>query len=75
MENKEVKDFLESLAELLDTELELKPEMELDAVGEWDSLSIVSFLDMVDLEYGKQMKVIDFKDAKTFDDLFKIVMK
>ena len=66
--------FLENMIDLLDTETEILPETHLDAIEEWDSLSIVSFLAMVDVEYGKTMRAAQFKDAQTIGDLYRLVM-
>ena len=67
--------FFENVADLLDTEQKIMPEMRLDSVGEWDSLTVVSFLAMVNVEYGKTMRVVDFAHAETFQDLYDIIMK
>lgn len=69
-----MEEFLEKVAELLELEGKIDPEMSLTGVEGWDSLSIVSFLAMVDIEYDKVLRVTDFKDAKTFGDLYKYVM-
>lgn len=69
-----MENFLENITELLDSTTTITPEMRLEEVGEWDSMNIISFLAMVDVEYGKTMKVADFKGAKTFGDLYTIVM-
>lgn len=67
-------DFLQKVEDILETEESLTADMELTAVENWDSLSIISFLAMVDIEYDKVMKFADFKEAKTFGDLYQLVM-
>ncbi len=67
--------FMENIIEILDVEQEITPETRLDSIEEWDSLSIVSLLAMVNVEYGKTMRMSDFKDAETFKDLFDIIDK
>lgn len=67
--------FLENIADILDTDKELQPDMRLDSVEGWDSLSVVSMLAMINVEYGKTMHVADFKGAVTFQDLYDIVQK
>ena len=65
--------FLKNVMEILDIEKKIEPETRLDAIEEWDSLSIVSLLAMVNVEYGKTMRVSDFKEAVTFQDLYDII--
>ena len=66
-------EFLEKVAELLEREDMIDPQEKLEDAEEWDSLTIISFLAMVDIEYDKQMKVADFKNAKTFADLYECI--
>ncbi len=70
-----MENFLKNIRNILDTEQELKPETRLDSIEEWDSLSVVSTLAMVNVEYGKIMKMSDFKEAVTFQDLYDIINK
>jgi Phosphopantetheine attachment site. len=70
-----MEDFLDKVAELLEMDQKIDPEMSLAGVEAWDSLTIISFLAMVDIEYEKVMKVADFKEAKTFADLYTYVME
>ena len=65
--------FLKNVMEILDIEKKIEPETRLDAIEEWDSLSIVSLLAMVNVEYGKTMRVSDFKEAVTFQYLYDII--
>lgn len=67
--------FLKNIMDILDTEQEVRPETSLDSVEEWDSLTIVSLLAMVNVEYGKTLRMSDFAGAVTFQDLYDIVMK
>lgn len=67
--------FLENIMDILDTEHKIEAETRLDTIEEWDSLSIISLLAMVNVEYGKTMRVADFKGAVTFQDLYDIIMK
>ncbi len=67
--------FMENIIEILDIDQEITPETRLDSIEEWDSLSIVSLLAMVNVEYGKVMRMSDFKGAETFKDLFDIIEK
>ena len=65
--------FLKNVMEILDIEKKIEPETRLDAIEEWDSLSIVSLLAMVNVEYRKTMRVSDFKEAVTFQYLYDII--
>ena len=67
--------FLKKVMDILDTEQEISAETRLDTIEEWDSLSVISLLAMVNVDYGKTMRVSDFKGAVTFQDLYDIIMK
>lgn len=67
--------FLANIADILDTDEKLQPDMRLDAVEGWDSLTVVSMLAMINVEYGKTMRYADFKGAVTFADLYDIIQK
>ena len=70
-----MENFLANIADILDAETELTPDMRLDTVEGWDSLTVVSMLAMINVEYGKTMRFTDFKGAVTFQDLYDIVQK
>lgn len=58
---------IELLAEILDVEPEeVKEDMELTEAGEWDSMAILSFIAMMDEEFGKEI------NGKTVKDLVKV---
>lgn len=67
--------FLALVEDLLETDRKLTADMEYTRTGEWDSLTIISFLAMINIEYNKTLRVADFKAAKTFSDLYEIVDK
>jgi acyl carrier protein len=67
------KQFLEKLTEILDTPVELNLEMSLEGLEEWDSLGMVSFVAMADVEFGKKIIFNDLKKAVTVNDLYLIV--
>lgn len=47
---------LELLSEILDTEPEeIREDMDLVEAGDWDSLAILSFIAMMDEEFGKEI--------------------
>lgn len=70
-----MENFLQKVMDILDTEQEISPETRLDTIEEWDSLSVISLLAMVNVDYGKTMRVSDFKGAVTFQDLYDIILK
>lgn len=67
--------FMEKLEEILDTEKELTPQTRLSEIEEWDSLSIISFLAMANVEYGKSLRKADFAGAETLQDLYDTIMR
>ena len=71
----ELKDFIENFANQFDDtdESEFKPETEFKEMEEWTSLIAFSEIVMVKNEYGVTLKGDDIRNAKTIEDLFKIV--
>ena len=64
-------DFLELLAETIDTESELSEEMTLDEVEEYDSIAVLSLMSMYD-DLGVKVSPSDFQELKTVADLVKL---
>lgn len=65
---------LELLAEILDLDAsELNPETRLEDIPEWDSIASLSFIAMVDEEFGKEIKGADIKQFKTLQDAMDIM--
>ena len=61
---------MELLAEILDVDVEeVTPEKEL-AEFTWDSIAILSFMAMMDEEFGKEVKGADVKKLVTVQDAF-----
>jgi len=59
---------LELLADILDVDTDaLTPEKEL-AEFDWDSVAILSFIAMMDEEFGKEMKGAEIKKFVTIQD-------
>ena len=61
-------EFLELLAETIDTEVELHEDLLLDEIEEYDSIAILSLMSMYD-ELGVKVSPSDFQDLKTVADL------
>lgn len=59
---------LELLADILDCDVEdLTPETELSSL-EWDSVAVLSFIAMMDEEFGKAVKGAEIKQLVTIQD-------
>ncbi len=67
--------FLELIDEIIEDDVELKPETEYRKLENWDSLMSISFLAMVNVEYGKTLRMADVKNTVTLADLYDVVMK
>jgi len=61
-------EFLELLAETMDTEEELDEKTSLDEIDEYDSIAVLSLMSMYD-EMRVKVTPNDFKDLKTVADL------
>ncbi len=60
---------MELLADILDVEVEeIQPELELSKMEEWDSIAVLSFIAMMDEEFGKEMKGSEIKQFVTVQD-------
>lgn len=63
----EMKEFIEKFAEAIeiDDASVLTPETEFRTLDEWDSLSYLSVIAMMDEEYECQIETAEFKQLKT----------
>ena len=62
----EIKEFIEKFAEAIDAEVEgLTAETEFRNLDEWDSVSYLSLIAMLDEEYDIQIEMPTFKTLKT----------
>lgn len=62
----EMNEFIEKFAEAVDMEAAgLTPETEFRTLDEWDSLSYLSVIAMMDEEYECQIETAEFKKLKT----------
>ena len=64
-------EFLEILAETIDTECELNEELLLDEIEEYDSIAILSLMSMYD-DFNIKVSPSDFQDLKTVADLINL---
>jgi acyl carrier protein len=68
------KAFIAAVAEILEIDpAPLTGEEKLDDIGNWDSLSVISFVAMVDSDLGQIVDAEKMKDAKTLNDLAALV--
>ena len=66
----ELEKKLELLADLLEFEIsEFSPETNLDDLEEWDSLAAISYVVMMDEEFGIVANPTDIKNFKTIQDI------
>lgn len=65
---------LELLAEMLEVETEdLSADMQLEDIDEWDSFARLSFMSLVDENFGKLITSADIKGLQTVADLLAIM--
>ncbi len=63
-------DFIEKFAEALDMDAAgLSVETEFRSLDEWDSISYLSVIAMMDEEYETQIENAEFKQLKTLGDI------
>lgn len=62
--------FIESLAEALEREGEIKMEDEFRTYDEWSSIAYLSVIAFMDDEYNTQIEEADFKKLRTVQDLY-----
>ncbi|MBE5923079.1 MAG: acyl carrier protein [Lachnospiraceae bacterium] len=62
------KDKIKILKEILDCESEITPETALSDLDEWDSVAILSFIAMMDDEFGKEVKGSVIRQFVTVQD-------
>ncbi|MGJ0290193.1 acyl carrier protein [Aliarcobacter cryaerophilus] len=66
----ELEKKLELLADLLELQVnEFSPETNLDDLEEWDSLAAISYVVMMDEEFGIVANPTDIKNFKTIQDI------
>ncbi len=67
--------FIESLAEALEREGEIRMEDEFRNYDEWSSIAYLSIIAMMDDEYDTQIEEAEFKKLRTVEDLYKACVK
>lgn len=65
---------IELLADILDVDAEeLIPEKRLADMSEWDSIAALSFIAMMDEEFGREFKGADVKKIVTVQDALNVM--
>jgi acyl carrier protein len=66
--------FISLMSEIMNLSADLiSPENALDKIKTWDSMAMVQFLAMVDVEYNKNIIIDDLVAAETIKDLYALV--
>lgn len=70
-----MKDFIENFKEILDEpeEINLSPETTFKDIDEWDSLTNLSLMAMVDSDYNVKLNADEINNSNTLLDLFNLI--
>ena len=68
-------DFIENFKEILDEpeEVKLSPETTFKDIDEWDSLTNLSLMAMVDSDYNVKLNADEINNSDTLLDLFNLI--
>jgi acyl carrier protein len=66
-------EFLTKIAAILEVN-EVKESDELKAFPQWDSLSVLSVIAMLDADYGVNLRAADLGPVKSAGDLWQLVL-
>jgi acyl carrier protein len=64
-------EFLVQMQDILQTDEELRFDMELDSLDEWDSLSKMATVAFLDSNFGVKTNFSDFEQMRTIEDVAK----
>ena len=72
----ELNEFVKLFAEQFDDtpEDQFAPDTNFRDLGEWDSLTALSVISMVDEEFDKQITGADIRSVSTIEEVYKLVM-
>lgn len=65
-------EFLKKIAEILEVD-DVSESDDLKAFPQWDSLSVLSVIAMLDGDYGLNLRATDFQEVNSVGDLWKLV--
>tara|TARA_B110000240_G_C13424756_1_gene421082 strand:+ start:633 stop:857 length:225 start_codon:yes stop_codon:yes gene_type:complete len=70
-----MKDFIENFKEILDEpeEINLSSKTTFKDIDEWDSLTNLSLMAMVDSDYNVKLNADDINKSDTLSDLFNLI--
>ena len=70
-----MKDFIENFKQILDEpeEINLSPETTFKDIDEWDSLTNLSLMAMVDSDYNVKLNADEINNSETLLDLFNLI--
>ncbi|HEV2435678.1 MAG TPA: acyl carrier protein [Verrucomicrobiae bacterium] len=67
-----MEEFFKKIAEILE-ENEITETDQLKSYSQWDSLSVLSVIAMLDANYGVNLRAADFENITTAGDLWNLV--
>lgn len=68
------KNFIKELAAELNADVtELNEDTVLTSIPDWDSMSILVIMSLVDEKYGKTLSADDFKNVTSIKDLMNVI--
>lgn len=67
-----MQEFLKKIAEILEED-EIKETDQLKSYPQWDSLSVLSVIAMLDAGYGVNLRAQEFENINTAGDLWNLV--
>ncbi len=67
-----MEEFLKKMAAILEQET-VKPDDDLKAFPQWDSLAVLSVIAMLDASYGVNLRAADFGPVNTAGELWNLV--
>ena len=67
-----MEEFLKKIAEILEED-KLDESDELKSYPQWDSLSVLSVIAMLDANYGVNLRAAEFENIKTAGELWNLV--
>lgn len=63
------------IAETLDADASnIKPEVELKSLDEWDSMGVISTIAMLDKKFGKILSAEEISELKTVQDIINLMV-
>jgi acyl carrier protein len=70
--DEKMKELCDKIAEIIDVAA-LKESDVLSDFSEWDSLSVLSVIAMLDAKYGVNVTAVHMKDVRTVEDIWNLV--